>query len=234
MKNIFLYPMLLVALLLCLSACVPESEETVDPPADDTSTGSIVSNSNVTVTKNVEQLEEIDKSKLPDEFLQGQDGNPAHVSVLYIGESTVVFSTQWNVLVAKANGSDWDFSIFRCWEYSESGDHGYLMRGDGRVLAIMCFDDILLLGWESENIDAIDGNKMLHPLAWDGNDLYIGYDTPRYTALYVYHSDTGIIEEVPVDDEKYKDIVNHEYKGDRLYYSKEEHQKAIEDILMAK
>lgn len=239
MRNRFLYLLLLLVFLLSLTACTPESEETVisEPSADNPSvepTVSPVLDNNVWLTKNVEQLERINKSDLANEFLQGADGNPADISALYIGESAVVFSTQWNVLVAKAKGSDWEFSIFRCSEYSQSGDHGYLMRGDGGLLAIMCFNDMLLLDPKSGNIDAIDGNKMLHPLAWEGNDLYIGYDTPRCSALYIYNSETRIIKELPIEGEKYRDIANHEYIGDRPDYTKEERQKVIQDILMPK
>lgn len=239
MKNRFLCLLLLLGILLSLTACTPESEEKVIPESsvDNPSveqTDSLVMDNNVWLTKNVEQLERINRSDLAEEFLQGLDGNPADISALYIGESAVVFSTQWNVLVAKAKGSEWEFYILNCWELSGNCDHGYLMRGDGGLLAIMCFNDILLLDWQSGSIDVIAGNKMLHPLAWEGNDLYIGYDTPRCSALYIYNSETGIIEELTIEGEKYKDIANYEYIGDRLNYSKEEHQKAIADILMPK
>lgn len=240
MRNKFLYLLLLPFILLNLTACTPESEQPVidEPTIDDASAETTVSpaadNNNLVLTKNIEQLKKIDKSDLADEFLQGNDGNPADISAMYIGESTVVFSTQWNVLAAKAKGSEWEFYILKCWELSGNGDHGYLMRGDGGLLAIKCFDDILLLDRESGNIDNIDANEMLHPLAWEGNNLYIGYGTPICSALYIYNSENGTIKELPIEDDKYKDIANYEYIGDSPMYTKEEHLKAIQDILMAK
>lgn len=240
MRTRFLCLLLLFLILLNLAACTSEPEETViaEPSQDgsltEPSASPVVDNNNISITKNIEQLKKIDRSDLTEEFLQGADGNPADISALYISESAVVFSTQWNVLVAKAKGSEWEFYILNCWELSGNCDHGFLMRGDGGLLAIKCFDDILLLDWKYGNIDNIGGDEMLHPLAWEGSNLYIGYGTPICSALYIYNSETDIIEKIPIEDEEYKDIVNHVYLGDKLYYSKEEQHKAMQDILMAK
>lgn len=242
MKNRFLCLLLLLVILLSLTACTPKSEETViselsaDNPSEEPTVPPVLDNNNVTLTKNATQLTTIDKSDLTEHFLTSH-GFPENPSVLYISPTTVIFATKYDVLVARLEDSKWKFYIFDCWSFSgNGGDHGYLMRRDGGLLAIQSLNtnSIFLLDWQSGNIDVIGGKKMLRPLAWEGNDLYFGYDTPRYTGLYIYHSETGIIEDLPLEDEKYKDIVNNNYLDDALDYSKEERQKAINDILMTK